>query len=102
MKAAVVARLGETGSLEEIPTPSPGPHEILVRVTAAGVNPIDWKRRERTTSTFPFVLGQDFAGVVSETGSRVSKYREGERVFGVARAHGSYAEYTVVGEDEPR
>jgi NADPH:quinone reductase-like Zn-dependent oxidoreductase len=71
-----------------------------VRVTAAGVNPLDWKWRDVYNHPLPFVLGQDFAGVVSATGDRVTKYREGERLFGVASDHGSYAEYTVVPEDD--
>lgn len=100
MKAAVVEHLGETGSLKEIPRPDPAPHEILVRVVAAGVNPIDWKSRDRANHRFPFVLGQDFAGVVSAPGNRVTKYREGERIFGTTD-HGSYAEYTIVPEDDP-
>ncbi|MGA9418389.1 MAG: alcohol dehydrogenase catalytic domain-containing protein, partial [Candidatus Cybelea sp.] len=81
MKALVVEHLGETGSLKEIPVPKPGTNEILVRVTAAGVNPIDWKQRNRPETKFPLVVGRDFAGVVSETGKRVAKYREGERLF---------------------
>jgi NADPH:quinone reductase-like Zn-dependent oxidoreductase len=100
MKAIVVEHRGESGALKEIPTPRPGEHEILVRVAAAGVNPVDWKRRDRATETFPFVLGQDFAGVVSETGARVTKYHQGERVFGISD-RGAYAEYTVVPEDAP-
>lgn len=99
MKAIVVEHRGEAGSLKDIPIPSPTTHEILVRVTAAGVNPIDWKRRDRTDETFPFVLGQDFAGVISRPGDRVTKYREGERIFGIAGDHGAYAEYTIVSED---
>ncbi len=100
MKAVVVEHRGDAGALEEIPVPKPGSNEILVRVITAGVNPVDWKRRERASERFPFVLGQDFAGVVSATGDRVTKYREGERVFGIAREHGAYAEYTVVPEDD--
>ncbi len=100
MKAVVVEHRGETGSLKDVPVPRPGSREILVRVTAAGVNPIDWKSRDRGDRSLPFVLGQDFAGVVSEPGGGVTKYREGERVFGVALEHGSYAEYTLVPEDD--
>ncbi|HVN68389.1 MAG TPA: NADP-dependent oxidoreductase [Candidatus Binatia bacterium] len=100
MKAIVCERLGDPGSLKEIPTPQPGPHELLIRVIAAGVNPIDWKRRERPETTFPLVLGQDFAGVVSATGNRVTKYAEGQRVFGIAWGHGSFAEYTIAPEDD--
>ena len=48
----------------------------------------------------PFVLGQDFAGVVSDVGRDVRSYRIGERIFGCARDHGSYAQYTVVPEDD--
>jgi NADPH:quinone reductase-like Zn-dependent oxidoreductase len=99
MKAIVIEHRGESGALVDIPIPSPAAHEILVRVTAAGVNPVDWKRLDRTDETFPFVLGQDFAGVVSRPGDRVTKYREGERIFGIADEHGTYAEYTIVSED---
>jgi NADPH:quinone reductase-like Zn-dependent oxidoreductase len=100
VKALVVEHLGATGSLKEIPVPKPGAHEILVRVTAAGVNPVDWKQRNRPDTKFPLVVGRDFAGVVSEPGARVTKYREGERLFGIARDHGAYAEYTLVSEDD--
>ncbi|HEY2475092.1 MAG TPA: NADP-dependent oxidoreductase [Candidatus Cybelea sp.] len=100
MKAAVIEHRGDRGSLKEIPVPQPSLHEILVRVTVAGVNPMDWKVRDGGQRSMPFVLGQDFAGIVSATGARVSKYHEGERIFGIARDHGAFAEYTVVPEDD--
>ncbi len=100
MKAIIVEHRGEAGSLKDVPVPRPGTHEILVRVAAAGVNPIDWKSRDRGDRSLPFVLGQDFAGIVSELGDGVTKYREGERVFGIAHEHGAYAEYTLVPEDD--
>lgn len=100
MKAFVVEHRGEPGSLKEMERPAPAAREILVRITAAGVNPIDWKARDRGDSPLPFVMGRDFAGVVSAFGEHVIKYREGERIFGIARAHGSYAEYTLVSEDD--
>lgn len=100
MKAAVVEHPGDAGSIKEVPTPAPAPNELLVRVLAASVNPIDWKIRDRGTRAMPFVLGQDFAGVVSATGSAVREYREGDRVFGIARDHGAFAEYTLVPEDD--
>jgi NADPH:quinone reductase-like Zn-dependent oxidoreductase len=99
MRAIVVDNFGERGTLRELPDPQPGPDEILVRVTAAGVNPVDWKIRDGLSGqqrAFPLVLGQDFAGVVERTGANVERLRAGQRVFGVARAHGSYAEKTVV------
>jgi len=99
MKAVVIEHPGDQGSLKEIPTPQPQAHEILVRITAAGVNPVDWKRRDRGGEKLPFVLGQDFAGVVSATGNHVTKYREGERIFGISD-YGAYAQYTIVPEDD--
>lgn len=99
MKAIVVEHRGDAGTMRDVPVPQPAEHEILVRVTAAGVNPVDWKIRDRGDRHMPFVLGQDFAGVVSASGARVSKYQEGERIFGIARTHGAFAEYTVVPED---
>lgn len=98
----IVAHLGDRGTLSDVPVPQPKADELLVRVVAAGVNPIDWKVRDRGDRAMPFVLGQDFAGVVSAVGKRVAKYREGERVLGIAREHGAYAEYTVVPEDDAR
>jgi NADPH:quinone reductase len=102
MKAIVVEQRGEPGSLVEMPVPKPGADEILIRVKAAGVNPIDWKRAERASQPVPFVMGQDFAGIVSATGDRVTKYRVGERICGMARQHGAFAEFTVVPEEAPR
>jgi NADPH:quinone reductase-like Zn-dependent oxidoreductase len=99
MKAIVVEQRGDAGSLVEIPVPTPGADEILVRVKVAGVNPIDWKRRDRGDRPVPFVMGQDFAGIVSATGDRVTKYREGERICGMAPVHGAFAEYTIVPEE---
>jgi NADPH:quinone reductase-like Zn-dependent oxidoreductase len=96
MQAVVVEHLGEAGSLRDVPEPQPGPDEILVRVTAAGVNPVDWKLRDNGMKPMPFVLGQDFAGVVSAFGSNVNGYAQGERIFGIARKHGAYAQFTVV------
>lgn len=100
MKAALIERRGETAALKEIPVPQPQEHEVLVRVTVAGVNPIDWKIRDEERRPLPFVMGQDFAGLVVGTGARVQKYRIDERVFGSAREHGAYAEYTIVPEDD--
>lgn len=100
MKAAVIEHRGDRGELKELPVPEPSAREVLVRVTAAGVNPMDWKVRDRGERAMPFVLGQDFAGIVSATGKGVSKYHEGERVFGIARDHGAYAEYTIVPQDD--
>jgi NADPH2:quinone reductase len=102
MKAVVIDRAGERGRLANIPAPTPGPGDAVVRVTYAGVNPIDWKVRDGHAGQierFPFVLGQDFTGVVESAGSDVRSVAAGDRIFGVARGSGSYVEQTVVREN---
>lgn len=101
MRAFVIDRFGEAGSLREVPDPVPGAGEILVRVRAAGVNPVDWKIRDghQGERTFPLVLGIDFAGVVEGLGTGVTRFRVGDRVFGAARAHGAFTELTVLPVD---
>jgi NADPH:quinone reductase len=101
MKAIVIDRAGEHGRLADIPAPAPGPGDAIVRITYAGVNPIDWKVRDGHAGQieqFPFVLGQDFAGVVESAGSDIRSVAAGDRIFGVARGSGSYAEQTIVRE----
>jgi len=100
MKAAVIEHRGEIAAIKDVSVPQPGEREILVRVTAAGVNPVDWKVRDAGERKLPFILGQDFAGIVADTGSRAKKYDVDSRVFGIAREHGAYAEFTVVPEDD--
>jgi NADPH:quinone reductase-like Zn-dependent oxidoreductase len=101
VKAVIIEHAGDTGKLKDVPNPIPGRRELLVHISAIGVNPVDWKVRDARTRPLPFILGQDFAGVVSALGEGTTKYHEGERVFGIARQHGAYAEYTVVPEDDP-
>lgn len=106
MKAFAIDRFGDEGSIHELPTPTASGSEVLVRVVAAGVNPIDWKIRDgmRGNYSFPLVLGQDFAGLVVATGPLVKRYAIDDRIFGTARKHGAFADYTVVPEvsaDDP-
>ena len=81
--------------------PQPGPTEILVKVQAAGVNPVDWKVRRRGTvddDPPPFTLGWDVAGVVEEIGVGVTRFRPGDAVLGMPRfphLAGAYAEYVT-------
>ena len=102
MRAIVVEHLHEPGALRDVPVPEPGPRDVLVRITVAGINPIDWKVRDVYGHALPFVLGQDFAGVVVGVGSGVRKYAVDQRVFGIAPEHGSYADYTMLPEDDDR
>ncbi len=86
--------------LAELPRPEPGPTEVLVRVTAAGVNPLDWKTRARGVflGRPPFTVGADVAGVVAALGAGVTRFAVGDRVFGMPRFPGEaagYAEYVT-------
>src|SRR5581483_4671033 len=88
--------------LAEAPVPAPLPTEVLVRVHAAGVNPVDWKIRggvfpPGALGEPPFVQGWDVAGVV-ESGPRVTRFRPGDEVFGLLwfpRQAGGYGEYVT-------
>jgi NADPH:quinone reductase-like Zn-dependent oxidoreductase len=94
-------------SLERVPIPVPADDELLVRVHAAGVNPLDWHYLHGK----PYVMrlssglgrpdspgvGVDFAGTVEATGARVRDFKPGDAVFGMRR--GAFAEYLVVRED---
>ena len=110
MRAIAVSEYGATPAPMNLPRPEPGPGEILVRVIAAGLNPLDWKIAEGMLKDsldvpFPLILGRDGAGVVEEAGEGVTRLRAGEQVYGcfaaVERGLGSYAEYAIVREDGP-
>jgi NADPH:quinone reductase-like Zn-dependent oxidoreductase len=87
----------------EVERPEPLPTEVLVRVHAAGVNPVDYKTREGSgvagiLGTPPFVLGWDVAGVVEQVGGGVHTLEVGDEVFGMPwfpRAASAYAEYVT-------
>ncbi|HAT33539.1 MAG TPA: NADPH:quinone reductase [Janthinobacterium sp.] len=89
--------------LEEAPMPVCGPADILVRVVAAGVNPVDWKIRAGALAAhlpraFPITLGSDGAGTVSAVGAAVTAFQPGDEVYFYADLGrgGSYAEYVAV------
>src|SRR3989440_10787091 len=85
MKAVQIHAFGgpEVLQYEDVPQPQPKANEIMVRVHAAGVNPVDWKIREGYLPTpLPLIMGIDFSGVVESVGSGVTKYRSGDAVFG--------------------
>jgi len=93
--------------LEDLPVPEPAEGDVLVRIHAAGVNPIDWKIRAGHLKAFrpytlPLILGWDFSGVVERVGAGVTEWRAGDEVYGrpdIARS-GTYAEYFVVRASE--
>jgi NADPH:quinone reductase-like Zn-dependent oxidoreductase len=84
---------GGTLSVREMPVPQPGAGEVLIKVRAAGVNPVDWKSAGGRVGQVP---GSDAAGVIDTLGAGVSGWKVGDEVLGVARQSGSYAEYAVV------
>ena len=106
MFGLVLAEYGDPSVLEwkELPEPSVGPTEILVKVKAAGVNPVDVKLRQGNLKLFlpvtlPHVLGLDYAGTIEKVGNQVQDWKVGDQVFGLIKAGGSngtYAEYTLV------
>lgn len=88
---------------ESAPRPEPGVGEVLIRVYAAGVNPVDWKvrsgaARRFVTRTLPMIPGWDVAGIIEAVGPRVASFKEGDAVFAMLdlSREGGYAEYAVV------
>src|SRR5271157_2149119 len=83
--------------LEEIPRPKPAKGEMLIRVHAAGVNPVDWKmrkyRREEKPISFPYTPGTDVSGIIEAVGPGVKGFKVGQPVFGFGT--GAYAEYAI-------
>lgn len=105
MKAIRIHSYGHSDQtkIEDAPRPTPKQAEVLVRVRAAGVNPIDWKIREGymkdwIPASFPLTLGQDFAGEVVELGAGVTNFEPGDEVYGFA--DGAYAEFAVASINE--
>lgn len=105
MKAAVINRYGNADSLriKDVPRPTPADGEVLVRVRATSVNPVDWKIRQGslkllTGKDFPKILGADFSGEIVEAGPHTDGYTPGQLVYGMINAikGGAYAEYLAV------
>jgi NADPH:quinone reductase-like Zn-dependent oxidoreductase len=97
MRAFAVRSFGEAPAIHDLPIPA-ADGGFLIHVRYAGVNPIDYKLVEQLTANlaFPFVVGVDFAGVVQRVPSGEPDLRPGDRFFGMARTHGTYAEYTAI------
>ncbi len=107
MRAVVLDGYGgsERLSIREVEAPRPGPGEVLVKVAATSVNPVDWKIRAGhlrfvRRARFPAILGFDVAGEVAEIGPEVSRFAPGDAVYGLLddSLGGAYAEYAVARE----
>jgi NADPH2:quinone reductase len=107
MKAAFIERTGapEVIQFGELPDPKPGPDQILVRVRAVAMNPIDTYIRAgmiKASLPLPFIPGCDLAGVVEEIGANATRFKRGERVWGTNQGlqgrQGTFAEFAAVDE----
>jgi NADPH:quinone reductase len=108
MKAITIDELGSQLALRaDLPTPTPGPHELLVRVRASSVNPVDnaiaaGMLKDMVEHEFPITLGRDYAGVVEQIGTDVTGFSVSDEVFGFIPGmspnvrDGSWAELIVV------
>jgi NADPH:quinone reductase-like Zn-dependent oxidoreductase len=104
MRVILISEFGgpEVLRLESIPIPAPGAGELLVKVAAAGVNPVDYKIRGGgypavKQDKLPFVLGRDVAGTVVECGASTAGFSKGDRLFAVpGLGRGGYADFAVV------
>src|SRR5215210_939282 len=110
MRAVTLDGFDSSPALHKVPTPQIAPNELLVRVHGSSVNPVDGAIAAGMMSgmvdhEFPVVLGRDYSGVVERAGSDVTRYAEGEEVYGFLPAanptvhDGSWAELIVVPED---
>jgi NADPH:quinone reductase-like Zn-dependent oxidoreductase len=109
MEAVVIHRFGDAGVLEYTRTDRPEPrlHDVVLRVRAIGINPLDWKTREGRglwddRRRLPAVLGWDVSGTVVAKGRRVTEFEEGDEVFGLADFPdgGAYAEFVRAPMDQ--
>ncbi|GLB48389.1 NADP-dependent oxidoreductase [Neptunitalea lumnitzerae] len=112
MRAVSINEFGSINNLQitNIDTPSPNDNEIILKVEAIGINPVDAKAREGNAFAaklpkvnFPVILGKDVAGIVVKKGKKITSYNVGDHVFGIA-SNGSgfgetYAEYTKTSID---
>src|SRR5215475_7719049 len=104
MRAAILDGAKEPFRLASIPRPKPARGEVLVRIAASAVNPLDTKIRAGAAAharhPFPAILGIDLAGTVAAVGPGVSAFRAGDEVYGmtggVGGVQGSLAEYAAV------
>ena len=105
MKAIRVKEFGgpEVLQLEEVPTPQPGPGEVLVRIHAAGVNPVETYIRAGTYARLPelpYTPGNDGAGMVEQVGPDVTGLKAGDRVYTAGSLSGTYAEFALCKKEQ--
>jgi NADPH:quinone reductase-like Zn-dependent oxidoreductase len=110
MKAICIHHFGGLDALsyQDLPRPEPGRGELLIRVHAAGVNPVDWKTRNGSvpwkgqSDPFPLILGWDLSGTVVAVDRDVTGFAPGDAIYGMIRfpePAGTYAEYATAPAD---
>ncbi|WP_316748602.1 NADP-dependent oxidoreductase [Pedobacter gandavensis] len=105
MKAIQFNSYGDSSvlQLQEVATPVPKAHELLIHVVATTINPFDIKNRSGAMKafvpiTFPYIPGTDVSGMVLEIGAAVTRFKVGDLIFATA-SHGTYAEYVCINEE---
>ena len=105
MKAIRVKEFGgpEVLQLEEVPTPQPGPGEVLMRIYATGINPVETYIRAGKYARLPelpYTPGNDGAGVVEQAGANVTEFKGGDRVYTAGSVTGTYAEFALCKKEQ--
>lgn len=108
MKAVRIHGFGDATALkyEDAPKPAPAPGQVLVKVKAAGVNPVDWKIRSGQipplATTMPYILGYDVAGTVESVAADVTEFKPGDEVFAYLALNrgGGYAQFAALPASE--
>lgn len=105
MKAIVVREFGapDVLKLEEVADLEPNESQVLVRIEAAGINPVDTYIRTGTHAqkpSLPYTPGKDAAGIIEKTGVNISKFKAGERVLTTGSVTGTYAQFCLCEENQ--
>jgi NADPH:quinone reductase-like Zn-dependent oxidoreductase len=108
MEVVIIDKFGsrEVMKVRKLPIPTPGPNEILLKVKAASINPVDWKIREGQfpaikSDKLPYVLGRDLSGVVEACGTETKGHEKGDEIYAMlAFDRGAYNEHVIVKPNE--
>ncbi|CAM4085973.1 NADPH:quinone reductase [Bacillus luti] len=108
MKAMIIDKYGKAPMrMAEVPTPEINEYEVLAEIHAASINPIDFKIRDGKVKMLlkyemPLILGNDFAGVITKVGSKVTRFKVGDEIYARPRKNkiGTFAEYIAIHEDD--
>ncbi len=108
MKTMIIDKYGKVPMrMAEVPTPEINEYEVLAEIHAASINPIDFKIRDGKVKMLlkyemPLILGNDFSGVITKVGSKVTRFKVGDEIYARPRKNkiGTFAEYIAIHEDD--